>query len=471
MKQMIAILLAGAFLLIGCQSQNEPLEAAQKNTEQIIEIAQVGNGASDTSVAADHAAQCAAYGVPERYVAELSGEDGRLLVHADVEITVPKTASMPTARVENGRFSQEMVSRLFKALCGNTTMYLHPDGALPENADLVRSDGALLSRELPTPEGRSNAPVGTMTFLDATSAPYDDNAATFWVNNDAGYKSIGVSPFADAQGNTQVYAPQSGSSLQFHRAGAAQLMEPHNASTYYVCDVTQAALNDSMPEESILTITPRQALHTVTSFFTETGISDMAIQQIILFSTKQPPQGDHALLPDSSASQEDTESERQCYAIRCLRKVNDVSVESTEAYSEYEGIRWWYESLWINVDNEGISNLVWNAPLNVTMLESENTALIPWPQAQEVFEKMFMVAYDFLAKDADTKVEFTIRRVELCLQRINDQGAFTNGLLIPVWNFYGWYTDSTEVPTDEILFPLISINAIDGSVIDVNQGF
>ena len=155
----------------------------------------------------------------------------------------------------------------------------------------------------------------------------------------------------------------------------------------------------------------------------------------------------------------------------CVRKVNGVPVESTEAYSEHNQIEWWYESLWFNVDDGGISNIDWMAPLHMTKMEAESPALLPWTQVQEIFEKMFMVAYGSLAQQIDDPVEFMLNRVELCLQRINDEGEYTSGLLAPVWNFYGWYTNNREEPGDEILFPLLSINAIDGSVIDVAQGY
>ena len=518
--------IGAATLLVTAGCAKAPAEdvAAKKNTDQIVEIALVGNEASGEIAQADNAGLRAAYGIPDRYTAELSGESGRLLLHSDVEITVPGVANMPTVRVEHGRFSQDLVSRMFAVLCGDTPMYLFPEMAskeristliaqckqelaeleaqqgldasyrvaqtelltqmladyeaqyqkAPDKVDLVQTDGTLQTRKLPSSD-TNGAPSGTLTVLDAISAPYDDDAMLFSVDNDAVYENTDVYIREDAEGNIMVSAPRSGSTFQYHRAGAMRQMDVHR-DCYCIGNVTEQSLSGGTPAESTLSVTPQQARAAVEAFLSAAQIPDMAIMSVYLYESRELA-ADGSLMPspspipDGSPAKPTYGQEGQCYAVRCVRKVNGVPVESTEAYSEHNQIEWWYESLWFNVDDAGISNIDWMAPLHMTKTEAESTALIPWTQVQEIFEKMFMVAYGSLAQQVDDPVEFTLNRVELSLQRINDEGEYTSGLLVPVWNFYGWYTNNREEPGDEILFPLISINAIDGSVIDVNKGF
>ena len=61
-----------------------------------------------------------------------------------------------------------------------------------------------------------------------------------------------------------------------------------------------------------------------------------------------------------------------------------------------------------------------------------------------------------------------------------ERDSFTTGLVVPVWNFYGATTMTKKLSAEgeDIAFvqdmgyiPLISINAIDGSVIAVQQGY
>ena len=72
--------------------------------------------------------------------------------------------------------------------------------------------------------------------------------------------------------------------------------------------------------------------------------------------------------------------------------------------------------------------------------------------------------------------KYTITSVRLSLQRISEQDSFTSGLLAPVWNVYGYQTvfrkdknQSEDYPVS--LWPLLTINAIDGSVIDIYKGY
>ena len=69
-----------------------------------------------------------------------------------------------------------------------------------------------------------------------------------------------------------------------------------------------------------------------------------------------------------------------------------------------------------------------------------------------------------------------INNVKKGLFRIKEKDKDNSYLLVPAWVFYGWtdfyYGDS--VPSDNIerpSEPLMIINAIDGSIIDPNQGY
>ena len=58
---------------------------------------------------------------------------------------------------------------------------------------------------------------------------------------------------------------------------------------------------------------------------------------------------------------------------------------------------------------------------------------------------------------------------------IIDKNSFTDGILVPVWNFYCAETlvetDGYVRNLDSSYHPDITINAVDGSVIDVFKGY
>ncbi len=172
--------------------------------------------------------------------------------------------------------------------------------------------------------------------------------------------------------------------------------------------------------------------------------------------------------------------EKQAYVFRLLRQVGGVKVESTQQSSETStdglsyGAQWYYERMTVAVDDEGIANVYWMAPLAITEVLTGNAVILPFSDIEDIFETMIVVKSDiFVSPTRRERIDIT--HASLSLQRIMERDSYTTGLLVPVWNFYGTVTgwdDDGESHTNDLGFtPLISINAIDGSVIDVNSGY
>ena len=81
-----------------------------------------------------------------------------------------------------------------------------------------------------------------------------------------------------------------------------------------------------------------------------------------------------------------------------------------------------------------------------------------------------MVVIENASKDdsSDAKVSIKVTNVSLEYTRISEKDSFDTGLVVPVWNFGGTVTDEFgDVKTGAVL----SINAIDGSVINQELGY
>ncbi len=73
----------------------------------------------------------------------------------------------------------------------------------------------------------------------------------------------------------------------------------------------------------------------------------------------------------------------------------------------------------------------------------------------------------------DSHPNIQISRVRLNLMRIKAKNNATSGLLVPVWDFYGTQVfgdgEVHVVPLEETI--VLTINAIDGSMIDRELGY
>ena len=125
------------------------------------------------------------------------------------------------------------------------------------------------------------------------------------------------------------------------------------------------------------------------------------------------------------------------------------------------------------MDDSGIFNVRWESPLDILETITDETALLPFSEIEAIFNKMLLVMYEPEAKSEYLHgVDIHIDRAALRLWRIAEQGTFDTGLLVPVWNFYGTYTERNDEDrsyTQDKL--LMTINAIDGSIIDPDLGY
>ena len=522
----LLLVVTAALVLAGCQQTPEEPVVVQKDMEQMIEKGMAQSeapGTAATEAVLDYAALCAHYGVPERF--EKSITKGKLTINCDVEIELPKTAGVPMARVESGEFSQEQVTAFFNALCSDTPMYLMPEqpdkeyyqqqilkqqavlaaetdgqnikfindwiGDLkedlmraPDHNELVPSDGTLQTEEMR--ENNIKEPLGNHTVLRATSAPYEENETYFYVFNDV-ENATGIYSGEDEQGNTFTLAPSSTARLGFSREGMNS-----GFSSYWqgqiLSDVTKESLSGGAAADCMLTMTPQQARAKAEGFLNSLGIDDMVIDSAYLCSSQMSEytaaaEGGYSVVRPAS-----DKAGQQAYVFRILRQHGGVKVESTHQMSQTTlemaqgdgdiavGKEWSYEYMVVAVDDEGIANVYWQGPLEVTEVLTENTAIRPWSEIESVFEKMIVIK-NAVYEDIDTyeSVVIDVSHISLSLQRVMERDSYTTGLLVPVWNFYGTVTyeqtDGEPLDLQSGYTPLISINAIDGSVVDVDKGY
>lgn len=140
---------------------------------------------------------------------------------------------------------------------------------------------------------------------------------------------------------------------------------------------------------------------------------------------------------------------------------------------------WFYERIKCVVSDEGIESFSWRAPMEITEIITENANLLPFSEIASIALRMLPVIYGGYVHGDDDLLRATLNidRIQLELQRVTEENAIEYGLVIPVWNFYGeyvseyeWATFSSKPPYD-LPGALLTINAVDGSVIDPQKGY
>ena len=146
-----------------------------------------------------------------------------------------------------------------------------------------------------------------------------------------------------------------------------------------------------------------------------------------------------------------------------------------------------YEKMIISINDKGIAEFGWYTPMKVDKIVNENVKLMPFSDIQSTAKDMIKKSFNDIAEQrkADTAVthtSVTLDKVTLGLMRIGVKNQPGQYKLIPVWDFYGdsenTLKNSENIPKEKLRshnvqnnYSLLTINAIDGSIIDRNLGY
>lgn len=498
MKRLFTVLLAALLLTAGCANTKEETAAGRKNTDQIVRIATTGMepaAAADTEPAEQTQTPAASplyekLGAPVKYQTELTPNTDKLEITVDADVTLPNVEAVPTVRIQARDFTQDEVTRFFHVFCGDTPMYLirtqstradigeklekfREEAKTAEGARLekVKQNIAYYEAEYEkAPETIVDVPTDGTMFEQQYGNPvylakYMGVSAREFPERDYGGKTFGVrNNYYDLNTKTG-YDFNVGAGLGYTRDSRWGSLFSVNPLEYIRDETTVPAA-----AASELTSTPLEARQLVETFWKENGFSDMGISGVYLAYN-----GNKETM---KIDEHDTYGQKHAYVVACGKSINGVVPISDDAI--WDGQVWFHESCNFIVSDAGIETFSWRSPNSYTEVVTADTAMLPFDRIDEIFRKMILVQYESNAAGNTTGKLFSyhVDRVSLDLQRVLEQGSQDTGLLVPVWDFYGtfefWYTNGDHYGSEiEQGFrkPLLSINAIDGSIIDPREGY
>ena len=142
---------------------------------------------------------------------------------------------------------------------------------------------------------------------------------------------------------------------------------------------------------------------------------------------------------------------------------------------------WNFESLVFSLGADGLVTLSYNSPMEVTEEISSEAQLLPEDEILSLAETMLVRREEeqmASVSSPQSKIELNVEYAKLTPYRILDQDDPLQGTIVPVWNFYGSKSLVYEGADDKLLFlheqnphnSFLTLNAIDGTVIDLTQG-
>jgi hypothetical protein len=215
-----------------------------------------------------------------------------------------------------------------------------------------------------------------------------------------------------------------------------------------------------------ISMTPKLAEAEVSAILEKTGLSEFRVTDLLL--TKYDECG--------------------CvYVALCDRYINGIPVahpaQSSGSYMGSTTPAWGYEQAIVCINDKGVALFQYRAQLQLEDVLVEDANLLSFDQILEIFQNMMCTHHEVEVVDesyGNQSLTYHITDVTLSLQRISEEGSIEYGLLVPVWNFWGYASvvskDGSAYDWNHIegwkgKKPILSINAVTGSVIDPTKGY
>ena len=480
MKRILSLLLLTCLalgLLTGCQKTPDTPVVIQKDQEQMLQTAQHGR---------DNSALLAALEVPERFTGDWTGVNNCVIVHADAEIILPNADKIPTGSIGRRDFTQEDANNLMRVLLKGNTLYEELGMTKQQALERLEQLQAMQRGEIPLDlDGGYDALPGAIERCAeyARTAPEGDErvpAETSFVSRSENLEEI--KGWTEVDGKVMHFFVQNCPGYLDHASVFADGYGDVNFSSAVAISLIQ----DELPEPLTVDFPLEDAIRQGDALMEELGFEHVVCDNAypVLF-TRSMPTAVSTDETDDAPSEENWKSYILAtgYELQYVRCVNGFPISWTPirggAVPENESYSgtWHYEVITLDYTKDGLVYFYWESPHTEPVLQVEDTQLMPFDQIADIFAKMIMV------KNSDVQVanerngfgtvrNYDITKVKLGLMRIKAKGSFDEGLLVPVWDFWGhsvweWQGETSDFG-EEIL---LTINAIDGSMIDRELGY
>lgn len=467
MKKVIAILLITVMALgaVACQKTPESPIVVGKDNEKLIEKAVTSR---DTPFSA-----------PSRYSADepLTNPQGSLTVNVDAAVIVPKSEGLSTARVGKHIFTeaecQAYVAALFKGEATYSGDILETKAYYQQtildwqrqltsetdeqNRQEIQSSiekFQMAMESLPEGEGLVETPAEFFDTLNGVPT-------IFLVSdgNDGKYRKIFIENNSSTNQYRLIYSIGQNDYAKIGNLWNVAVRSDIKRGT------DEYGSPDLLPAPSI---EQNQAVNAANELLSLMGVSDYSYKtsSLVFGSINGTVQ--------------------KAYRLSYSRVLGNNSFTLTSAPAGGGGAiddgkggyieGWEYESMTFLVNNDGIVSMEWINPYDVSEVITDNTTMMDFNKIMDIFNKMIVVTNAYLSDDMSKTIN--IDRIELGLMRITDPATRSSGLVIPVWDFFGdvsiaWkdgeisYSELDDDPLDSVL----TINAIDGTLVDRNIGY
>ncbi len=424
-------------------------------------------------------------GAPQHWSYNTEGLNGKLKINVDADVTLPNVTKLPVATARLRKFTQDDINKVAQVLLGKDVTWY-------KNAPMTKEEieQSLMEEQKELSEAKSD-PDSDPAMIEKL-----EGGVEFWTEE---YQK------APSQSDLEVTDINIGkvkidlSDNEYNGVCANAIV---GGQRYMIQAIAQ------QDEEEIYRISV-----TTSKYSYSFGGTDMDAPYGVTLTKEQAAEQAKAIASQltneltlcyvaPSAAHKEEANRNWGWACVFMREINGCptayATEDVGSSMESEVQRpVHYEKMVIVMDDLGVTDFVWESPMTQTGIENDNASLKPFDEiSQRAIEQLFNKYGKFTAiTEGEEDSTLNVTHVELGLMRVAKQNS-DDYYYLPVWNFFnelgyvpyklkpGFEEATPPPPADENGDPTggvsmgypqawgsVTINALDGSVIDRDLGY
>ena len=422
--------------------------------------------------------QESAYTFPEKFTGDWTGQEGKLTVHADAQVVAELGTALPTATVEPREFTQEDVDNLLKVFLKGEPLYSH----VQTKQELQGHLDYINSPDWTSDPGKPSDPASLEARRKELNAWYTAEIAK------APEEKPILHGFSDSDDPKRIGGTATVDGIKWEVSIRNDIDGGWTAAYIERTDYKYRDYSIQLPDAS-----KEESIARGNALMQALGLQNFVLTDAQQWSVELP--GDNGIwrlyyaptvngFPIAGARQDITQT-------------HDGTVYQDYQYWDYackdsenpDTVSWYLENILLDVGKDGVLCFAWTAPSTQPVVQQPQSALLPFEEIASIANTMLpevivgpketpLTQLDQY-NGFDTRMDVDITKVSLSLMRIRDKGSL-QGTIVPVWDFWGtsdWYDAEPnaygyqEKGMNYEYQPMLTLNAVDGTVVDRQLGY
>ena len=423
--------------------------------------------------------QESAYTFPEKFTGDWTGQEGKLTIHADAQVVAELGTALPTATVEPREFNQEDVDNLLKVFLKGEPLYSHVQTKqeLQEHLDYINSP------DWTSDPGKPSDPASLEARRKELNAWYTAEIAK------APEEKPILHGFSDSDDPKRIGGTATVDGIKWEVSIRNDIDGGWTAAYIERTDYKYRDYSIQLPDAS-----KEESIARGNALMQALGLQNFVLTDAQQWSVELP--GDNGVwrlyyaptvngIPVSGSRTDRT----AMLDDGTLHQSYQYWVYSASEETNPDTVSWYLENIYLDVGKDGILSFHWTAPSTQPVVRQAESTLLPFEEIASIADAMLpevivgpketpLTQLDQY-NGFDTRMDVDITKVSLSLMRIRDKGSL-QGTIVPVWDFWGtsdWYDAEPnaygyqEKGMNYDFQPMLTLNAVDGTVVDRQLGY